>query len=191
MLPSNGISFELLFKLIVWCPPCVLGPSCRVVWNLRRQSLRSAQRTKDAARARGRKEESERSRAHTDRLWVHWALPNHAHRFTRRAPDGGCLYICISIYRSIGLSIYLSIYPSIHLSLYLSIYLSIHLSIYLSISLYIYRSIYLSICICIYRYVYLYTYLYLYIYITQTVCGSIEHFRTMLIASHHARQTVS
>ena len=58
--------------------------------------------------------------------------------------------IILSIYLSIYPSIHLSIYPSIHLSIYPSLHLSISLSLYLSICLSVYLSICLSVCLSVY-----------------------------------------
>ena len=81
------------------------------------------------------------------------------------------LRLCLSIDRSIDLSICLNVYLSICLNVYLSICQSIIVSIYQSIHLYIYQSInILSINLSIYQSInpsiYLYLYIiYIYVYI--------------------------
>ena len=120
------------------------------------------------------------------RSWNIWLPYIHNRLFVCLSVNRSiCLSVYVSLNRSIYQSIYISIYLSIvlyiHLSVYLpfdrpiglSIYLSVHTSIYLSgyisISLYICLSIDLSICRCVYLSIYLPTCLSIYL---SSICLS-------------------
>ena len=84
----------------------------------------------------------------------------------------------VSIYLSIYLSI--SFYAYLYLSMPVCSYLSLHFRIYLSQSVHIYLSIYLSISVCSYLSIYLS--LFISIYLSISICSYLSTY-----PSHHIR----